>query len=166
MTVRVRDVLVVVCVMALAAGITACAQRDKDSGVATAGAGTQPSGAPSSVGDRQQWLRCLEEHGAKMLDGKPDYEHTPKEQMAAAEKACVQYAVPDELVRPPTAAEIELWRKWAQCMRDNGIDMGDPDPNQAGGLPGPRSTLDTQADMQRAEAACANLAVPTAGLGK
>ena len=165
MTMRLRDVLVAVCALALVTGVTACAGGDTDSAVATAGsigAGTQPSGG---TGDREKWLRCLEEQGVKILDGKPDYANLDKEKIPAAEKACAQYDAPDELARPLTTAEIEMWRKWAQCMRDKGIDMGDPDPNLAGGRPMPRSTASSLADLQRAEQACQNLAVPTQGLG-
>ena len=168
MIVRVRDVPVAVCALTLLTGITACAKGDTDKGVATAASpgstgGAQPSG---STGDRQKWLKCLEEQGIKILDGKPDYTQMDKDKIPAAERACAQYDAADDLARPLTTAEIEMWRKWAQCMRDNGIDMGDPDPSMAGGRPMPRSTRSSLEDLQRAERACENLAVPTQGLGR
>jgi len=168
MIMRVPDVIVAFCALALVTGVAACAKGDTDSGVATSGSpgGTQPSVNPASTGDRQKWLRCLEEQGVKILDGKPDYLQTDKEKMALALKACEQYDTPQELVRPLTAAEIEMYRKWAQCMRDQGIDTSDPDPNVAGGRPVPGSTLAPRAEVERAEKACENLAAPTAGLGR
>ena len=168
---RVRDVLVAVCALALVTGAAACAGREMDSGVASADrpsgvGGTPPPGTPGTGGDRQKWLKCLEEQGIKILDGKPDYTQMDKDKIPAAERACAQYDTPDDLARPLSAAEIEMWRKWAQCMRDKGIDMGDPDPGVAGGRPMPRSTRSTLEDLQRAERACENLAVPTQGLGR
>jgi hypothetical protein len=41
--------------------------------------------------------------------------------------------LPNGGVRPtPDAAQLEQLRVFAQCMRDNGVDMPDPDPNGAG----------------------------------
>jgi len=164
MMVRIRGVLAAVCALALMGGGAACAgpKDDSDTG------GGQPAGTqatPGAAGDRQKWLKCLEEQGIKILDGKPDYTQMDKDKIPAAERACAQYDTADDLARPLTTAEIEMWRKWAQCMRDKGIDMGDPDPNLAGGRPMPRSTASSLADLQRAEQACQNLAVPTQGLG-
>ncbi|HZM77946.1 MAG TPA: hypothetical protein VFC19_19685 [Candidatus Limnocylindrales bacterium] len=172
---RVRDVLVAVCVMALMTGGAACTAKDNnDSGVASAGGagasgGTQPAGTPGTPGtggDRQKWLVCLQEQGIKIVDGKPDYSQMDKDKIPAAERACAQYDTPDDLARPLTTAEIEMYRKWAQCMRDKGIDMGDPDPSIADGRPMPRSTRSSLEDLRRAQEACENLAVPTQGLGR
>ncbi|MBG0567692.1 hypothetical protein [Actinoplanes aureus] len=56
-----------------------------------------------------------------------------REKMAAAEKACRQYA-PDGGERPePDPEAIELTRQMAKCMRENGV-PNFPDPQPDGGL--------------------------------
>ncbi|HZN77801.1 MAG TPA: hypothetical protein VFC00_39810 [Micromonosporaceae bacterium] len=127
-------------------------------------AGTAPS--PSPADDRQTWVQCMAEHGAEIVDGKPVGPQDKRLDTGTFERAvaaCEQYDTPDDLDRQLTPAEVEQWRRWAQCMRDNGIDMNDPDPNVAGGRPVPRSTDSTMVDVERAMRSCDALAASTAG---
>jgi hypothetical protein len=168
---RLRSTLVATAIVLSGPGIAACTNPAPDSGVATAvspgTAGALPAAPPSMTGDRQKWLTCLEEQGVKIVDGKPDFLTVPKSRQEQAAQACAHLDPDDDTPLPPlTVAEMEQWRKWAQCMRDKGIDMGDPDPNVAGGRPLPRSTLFGMDDLMRADRECESLAVPTQGLGR
>jgi hypothetical protein len=64
----------------------------------------------------------------------------------------------------PTAFDAEQGRKFAQCMRDNGIpDFPDPDPNGGEGMRGLLANSDVdRSKIQKAMAACRSL-LPNGG---
>ena len=161
---RVR---VLVGLLAVALTVPGCSTPGSGDGVATVGTPAPgASTAASPAGDRQTWVRCMAEHGVEIVDGKPvgpQDKRLDTGSFQRALEACEQYDTPDDIERPPTPAEIEQWRRWAQCMRDNGIDMNDPDSNVGGGRPVPRSTDSSVVDVERAMRSCDAFAVPTAG---
>ena len=132
----------------LALSLAACGGHGTKPGVATAGGGaTKTSGAtPTASVDQQtamlNYARCMRDHGVNMADpetaggggltiaisGGPVNEA----QMKAAEEACRQY-MPNGGAPPSMSPEqVEQMRKFAQCMRDHGVQMADPDPNNGG----------------------------------
>lgn len=146
----------------LALGGAGCAQSQGSDGIASAASARPNASRPPTPahGDRQKWLQCLTDHGAKIVGGKPDFGADKQGRASRALAACEQYdpdygKVPESRV---PVEEVEQWRKWARCMRDNGIDMSDPDPNAAIGVPHVRSTLDTPEQAAEAEEHCRSLA--------
>jgi hypothetical protein len=140
--------------LALIAGAAACGTPEEtDTGVAsargaptagTAGtAGTPTTDTESEQGDGlRAWAACMREAGADVPDPDPDGKLTgweppdkgsPEAQLyEQAEQTCgLIDSVSGEPPEPLTTSEVEQWRDWAQCMRDNGVDIEDPDPTRA-----------------------------------
>jgi hypothetical protein len=160
-------------VPAIALGVllsAGCGGKTAGSGIASAsGAGAGNSAAPSPTPsvDRQQqvlnFARCMRAHGVNMADpivsdGNISIQmprNTDKQKADAAQQACKQY-LPNGGV-PPTLSpqQLEQARKYAQCMRQHGVDMPDPDPNN-GGLR-VRNGDPNDPRFQAAEQACQSL---------
>jgi hypothetical protein len=161
-----RLTVLTVALAALALGGTACGMPQAGDGVASA-ASAKPNATITRLptpahGDRQKWLQCLTDHGVEIVDGKPDFGRDKARQERAGQgmAACEQYdpdygKVPESRV---PVEEVEQWRQWARCMREQGIDMSDPDPNAPDGHPFPRSTTDTPEQAAKAEEHCRSLA--------
>jgi hypothetical protein len=161
-----------------------CGKKDKGDGVASV-TGDKPSASssvkPNSADNDEQaekFQQCMKDHGVEVhmagpgdnddggpveIQGSPGADDGPqvsKEQMDKAQAACRQY-MPNGGV-PPTLdpEEQEALRKFAQCMRDNGL-KDFPDPASEGGLEiaaTPGSDLDPHSDkFKAAEAKCRSL---------
>lgn len=124
------------------AGAAAWGRAAADSGIATAGGKNSASAHPSASVDPQeqarQFAQCMRDHGVDVPD--PDTAggpggpvkitaSGPPEGMDAAMQACK-----DKLPNGGTPPSLdpqqqEQLRAYAQCMRDHGVDMPDPDPN-------------------------------------
>jgi hypothetical protein len=152
---------VAVAVLAIGPALAACSTGGGEAGVPSAN-GPTPT-VTANPPDRRQWAQCMREHGIDVADtGKYDPGAFNKQQAGPAEQACRVLLPPDDLqTGPMDPTELELWRRWAQCMRDHGIDVEDPDPN--GGPPGPRSTDLPLQQVVQAEEACQASAPPTHG---
>ena len=105
------------------------------------------------------FAECMREHGVDMPDpqvgGNGEFRVTVNggpgsldmEEMQAAQEAC-QDLMPGPLGEPRelTAEEKDAMLGFAQCMRDNGIDMPDPEFGSGGGammmIGGPDSDVD------------------------
>jgi hypothetical protein len=112
------------------------------SGTASASASTNATLSPAEEQERAlKFAQCMREHGVDMPD--PTVEDgkiririnaQPGTDVEAAQQACKQYAPNGG----PGGGKIdpqmqENMRKYAQCMRDNGVEkFPDPDPNQGG----------------------------------
>jgi len=167
---RVRTALVLGLLLVL--GSAGCAKPDKDDGVATANGTAKPSASASASTrrDPQQdqeamlaFAKCMREHGIPMDDPEVDGggvsimmpEGTEKAKVDAAQKECKKF-MPNG-GEPPKLdpAELEQQRKFAQCMRDNGVPKF-PDPSEDGGgimLNG--DDLDPKSEtFKKAETAC------------
>jgi hypothetical protein len=152
----------------LVLGLAACAKPATPSVATANGGGATPSASPSTgPTDRAEamhkFAQCMRDHGIDMEDPEPGQPITfkggpgDKDKMDKAQKACQQYMPGGGELQTPDAAMLEQVRKYAQCMRDHGVDMPDPDPNEPGkitinGGPDPESQA-----FKDAEKACQGL---------
>jgi hypothetical protein len=171
---RVRTALVLGLLLVLGPTVTGCAKPGGGDGVASAG-GTPTASASSGTGNSQRdpvkdqenflkYAQCMREHGIDMPDPVVDDgkfamsipEGTDKAKVDAANTACKQF-LPNG--GQPMKADPEMqekMRKFAQCMRENGLPEF-PDPSEDGGIriDGSTTTLDPQSEaFKKAEAAC------------
>lgn len=127
----------------LLCAVTACGDGATDSGVATAG-GARPEAAASASGpdDMTKFAQCMRDNGVDVPDPDPatgrmnlgQLRGTGGERFEQAMSRCRDLLV---AARGGTAIgpeELERLRQFAQCMRDNGVDLPDPDPNGSGGM--------------------------------
>jgi hypothetical protein len=92
-----------------------------------------------STEQMRQFAQCMREHGVDVPDPGSDpgsgiritTSDGPKSDTAM--QAC-QHLLPAGKLQTPSAEDLEKFRQYAQCMREHGIDMADPDPNGGGGL--------------------------------
>ncbi|HKT00515.1 MAG TPA: hypothetical protein VJT31_13355 [Rugosimonospora sp.] len=126
--------------------IAGCGSHTGNSGIASAGGGTARSSATprptTSVDTQQQMLdfaRCMRAHGVNMDDPQANGggiriqapQSIDQNKMQAATKACQQYLPNGGQLASLSPQQVEAMRKYAQCMRDHGVDMPDPDTNGA-----------------------------------
>lgn len=128
--------------------LAGCAREGGDDGIASAGNGTAaatPSAGPSLSQQERgiKFAQCMREHGIEMDDpdpnggpvrvriGGPGSGPVDKGKAEAAMEACKQYSPFGE--GGPGKADPQMaenMRKFAQCMRDNGVpNFPDPDGN-------------------------------------
>ncbi|MEV4110935.1 hypothetical protein [Nonomuraea sp. NPDC049695] len=139
MNVRLLPVAVPLALALAACGGTA----PKEDGVASAGGGTSaasPSASPSASLDPQEaglrFARCMREHGVNVPDPQNGNirvegdKSMGRDKMDKAQKAC--QPILDAVVRDrtPSAQDYDQMVKFAQCMRQHGIDMPDPKPGE------------------------------------
>ncbi|WP_146607429.1 hypothetical protein [Spongiactinospora gelatinilytica] len=162
---RVRRAVVLTGVVAALSALTACGQQASSSGVAsvagTGRAGASASPSPSVSADPAKFARCMREHGIKINESKGGGMVTArvtkgdKTKMEEAHKACGKYiegAIAERMNDPKTH---DAMVKFAACMRENGIDMPDPQPGK--GFPAlakPAKRPRGDAAMEKAVKAC------------
>jgi hypothetical protein len=78
-------------------------------------------------------------------DGKPVLNDSTIDQARydAAVNACRQYMPNLDKLPPPMDTEtLQMWRAWSECMRTNGVDIEDPQPDdpRPPGIDIPRGT--------------------------
>jgi hypothetical protein len=109
------------------------------------GAGATPAASAGATSDPEQgrkFAACMRENGVPDFpDPGPDGQfdmgqfrdaNIDRQKLQSAQEACRDVA-PNGGERPQLdAAQQEQLRQFAQCMRDNGVDMQDPDPNSGG----------------------------------
>ncbi len=160
-----------------ALALAGCAGEDGGDGIATVGA-TTPTATPSagpSLSQQERGIKfaqCMREHGIDMDD--PDPNGGPvririggsggpvdREKVEAAQKACEQFSPFGENgPGKPDPQMAENMRKFAQCMRDNGVpNFPDPDGN---GIRIDRS-VGEDPDFEAAQKLCQDKFMP--GLG-
>jgi hypothetical protein len=126
--------------------VTGCGSGQSGTGVASVSGGrsSPPSAgaSPTATADpeemRRKHAQCMREHGVPMKD--PDanegdagviVEDVDKNTLMKAAEACRDHAPFRE--RPDFKPEdVDRLRQFAKCMRENGVDM--PDPNPDGGF--------------------------------
>jgi hypothetical protein len=132
--------LIPLLMVAAALALAGCGSND-DSGIATAGGGVTPSATASaaSAADMMKFTQCMRDNGVPIGDpdpntGRPDLDpaqaSTP--QFQAAMKKCKDL-LPGGLLGALSPSQTDQLRAFAQCMRDHGVDMPDPDPNNGFG---------------------------------
>lgn len=140
----------------LAVGLTACSPNVPEAGVASADA--LPTAAVPGQSDEERQLaytRCMRENGVEIEDGgdKADTSgegESSANSMKAAEgvdidkasEACGHLAPAGHQEPAPSPAELAMLRSYAACLRDNGLDVADPDP-QTGAIKHPDDALDS-----------------------
>ena len=138
MRVFVRVVLATV----LAVAVSSCGSPEKTRDVAsvpTTGTTTGQQSGQNGAGD--PFSQCMKENGADAgtsLDGNsgtvspgtrsPEEQRRQQEAMAK----CAQYLPDGGKPKPLSPEALEQGRKFAKCMRDEGISFPDPDPNSGG----------------------------------
>ncbi|MFF3853202.1 hypothetical protein [Micromonospora sp. NPDC002575] len=112
---------------------------DVGNGVASGGGNGAAAGASATASvspDLAKWTKCLRDNGVDVKDPGPDGAITLPMDSPAIQQArekCTQYEGADggsTGIDPNDPEQQEQQRKFARCMRDNGIDWPDPDPNQ------------------------------------
>lgn len=141
--------------------LAACGTSQDDTGVASAGgAAPTESGSPAGQdtdGDSRKLFGCLRENGVDVED--PDGDGAvalgggDPAAMEKAMEACREYMPNGGEVQAVSPEQLTYYRAYAQCMRDEGIDMGDPDPEQ--GMPAPADGTDLE-KLQAAHKTCSS----------
>ena len=153
--------------LAAAVLLTGCGSEAPDNQVAS-GTGDQaqataPSSAPASLSRDEmaiKFTQCLREQGLNVPDPEPGKgpmlkfdknSGVTQQKVQEAMDACKQYNPQGE--GGPNPQQEETGRKFAECMRKNGVEkFPDPKPGQRGIIIGPGVGDDP--DFQKAQEAC------------
>jgi hypothetical protein len=125
--------------------VTGCGGEADGGGVATVGGTATPSSAPSADPDQgRKFAQCMRDNGVPDFpDPGPDGQIVTKdfdrkkltsEAGIKALQACRDLAPNGGERGDLDPAQQEQLRQWAACMRENGINMPDPNPNTGGFL--------------------------------
>ncbi|HZN77800.1 MAG TPA: hypothetical protein VFC00_39805 [Micromonosporaceae bacterium] len=151
----------------LAIGAAACdSTTSGNDSVATAG-GATPNLSTGAGGtyDEQGWIRCLREQGLTVDDPEPGSEKpniheelVSPETLRTTTENCRRFnPVFGQPKQPMTAAEQDQYRRFAQCMRDRGIDMPDePVPAAPPSQPGSGERTPSGVEFEKALRECAD----------
>jgi hypothetical protein len=153
-----------VLVMAAMAALTACGSGGGGDGVASLNDGKKPSGQNEQTGGTDQdkmreFTKCMREHGVDMPE--PDAQGRiaikavgPDEadKSQKADEACKSLLPNGGKPKELSPEDLDKARQEAKCMREHGINMPDPDPNNPG-MRGINSDGD-QEKMQKAFKEC------------
>ncbi|GAA0962475.1 hypothetical protein [Virgisporangium aurantiacum] len=175
----VREVgllLAVAAALATVLALTGCSGSDEDGGVASAGDGPNATSSANAAqrGDSLKFAQCMRENGV------PDFKDpggdsgggalipqgTDQDVVKAAMEKCKQYS-PNGGEPPQIDAEsIERQRKFAQCMRENGVpDFPDPE-GDTGGSGSQLKGVDTKSEaFKSAQEKCEQLVPRPSGTG-
>jgi hypothetical protein len=164
-----RKTILAATALAAAVLITGCGADKPDTQVAS-GSGAQqsttPTSAPASLSQDEmavKFTQCLRENGLNVPDPEPGKgpmlkfdknSGVTQEQVQKAMEACREYDPQSQGSANPQQAENG--RKYAECMRKNGVEMfPDPKPDQRGIMIGPGVADDP--DFQKAQDACQSI---------
>jgi hypothetical protein len=170
-TVSARTVFVLG-LLVTALGLAGCGGSGKHDGVASV---HKPNAGPTkgaAASDRHEqalkYVKCMRDHGVDMPDPDPDGRITSgkvaigdEAKNQAAQQACQSLVPGGGDQKKPDADQIAQLKKYAQCMRDHGINMSDPAPD--GGMleqnngDAQGTDSDNDAKHQAAQQACQKL---------
>ncbi|RKS71743.1 hypothetical protein BZB76_4550 [Actinomadura pelletieri DSM 43383] len=171
MRLRILAALPVALTLALTAG---CGGDDGGEGVASAEGtkdagtkGTGTKGGATGGGTKLsrdemgvKFAQCMRENGVHMDDPKPGepvrlmIKDVPKATVDKAMETCRQYNPQANATGAPDPAQQERGRKFAECMRRNGVEkFPDPKPGQRGIMIDKR-TVGDDPDLESAQRAC------------
>lgn len=171
--------LIAVPLLMLAIGtMSGCSGSKKDSDIPTAtgggSAGTSPSPTASLDADEQgrAFAQCMRENGIDMDD--PDGKggggmqslrgtNIDRDKLNRALAACRSKAPNGGQGQLLDPEQTEKLRQWAQCMRDHGVDVPDPDPNNPSSLLGTLLLSSSDPKSQAAFQACQDKFVQPGG---
>jgi hypothetical protein len=154
-------------VTALVLALSACAGSSSDPGIATAKNGPAASASPNgkTMGSPLKFAQCMRQHGVQMDDpdssGHISIKADSKTQgtVDAAQKAC-QHLLPDGGKgggKGLSKQDQEKFLKFAQCMRQHGIQMADPDFSGGGVKTTIKGGPADQAKVDTAQKACSSV---------
>lgn len=134
---------------------------------AAPGASASPTASIDPGEQGRKFAQCMRDHGVDMPDPESEGGGRIKMRVAAenadsakvdkAMEACRSLSPFGEKGRDLTPEQQERMRAFTQCMRDNGVDMPDPDFSAGGGIKigGPDSKLKPDdPKVQKAVEAC------------
>jgi predicted outer membrane protein len=131
----------------LAAGalfLTGCAEQPDSTQVASADGDAKSSAkaSPSPTLDREEqalkFVECMRKNGVDMPDPGPNgsiqmkVEKGNQATMEKAQEACREFAPSKLGGQQADPKQVERIREFTTCMRDHGVKMADPDPNNPG----------------------------------
>jgi hypothetical protein len=113
-----------------------CSTRGAGPGVATAQSGAaapSPSASLSDADRQRQFAQCLRDHGVDVQDpdakgGGVAVQGADKVRANEAMEACQSLLPGGSLSKTVTPEDLDQLRHFAQCLRDHGLDVSDPDP--------------------------------------
>jgi hypothetical protein len=161
--------------------LTACGGGDGGGGVASLnspGSAEQAAGAEEekSDGDRmREWAKCMRDNGVDVPEPQGDEgvgvaaaaapeDAGEQEAMRKATEECKPLLPNGGAPRKPSAEQLDKMRELAKCLRENGIDAQDPNPDT--GSPGQVDTADVpEEELSRVFEECSGgegVAVPAA----
>ncbi|BCB80429.1 hypothetical protein GCM10022251_04140 [Phytohabitans flavus] len=125
--------------------VSACGGGADAGGVATAGGGAAASPSASADPDQgRKFAQCMRDNGipdfpdpgpdGRILGQDFDRKKLASDAGVKAYQACRELAPNGGERTELDPAQQEQLREWAECMRANGIDMPDPNPNDGGFL--------------------------------
>lgn len=142
---RIRSMAVVVAVPVVF-GLAACGGKGANDGIASAGGGTAKASASASASPSQslnpqdaalKFAQCMRQNGVDMpdpgSDGRFQIRANPGNQakVQAAMKKCQHFMQAGGRLGNPDDPKIrDQMLKLAQCMRQHGVDVPDPQPGQ------------------------------------
>jgi len=117
----------------------------------------QASDNKSDEDKMRDFTKCMREHGIDMPEPDANGRITAKaiggpedgDKMQKADEACRSLLPNGGKPKPLSPEELDKQRKIAKCMRDHGVDMPDPDPNN----PGMAITLGADGDKDKMDKA-------------
>ncbi|WP_165964226.1 hypothetical protein, partial [Actinomadura sp. KC216] len=131
----------------------------KQTGAAGGGGGGKLS--PDEMGVK--FAQCMRENGVHMDDPKPGQgiqlkiKDIPKETVDKAMEACRQYNPQANATGAPDPQQQERGRKFAECMRQNGVEkFPDPKPGQRG-IMIDKNTVGDDPDLEPAQQKCQDI---------
>ncbi|MGW3151736.1 hypothetical protein ACWDG1_45490 [Streptomyces sp. NPDC001177] len=161
---RIRD-MAVLAVIPFALTLTACSSSGDDGGVASADKGksaatAQPSKSADAREAQLKYAQCMRENGVDVKDPDPGQPlrvtgsgGPGKNTLEEAAKKCRKYmqnAAPGDADANDSKAHDQMV-KFAQCMRENGVDIPDPKPGEGLKMQVPQGS---QAKTQAAQKKC------------
>jgi hypothetical protein len=158
-------------VPAVALAVAACGGGGKTPGVASLAGATQTTSGGNAGGSQDErqaalnWARCMRQHGIDLPDPQfsgdnitqrlPTRAEQDSPKFKAAQQACRQYLPNGGRPTPPSAQERQQALAFAQCMRQHGINMPDPQITASGiDQPLPARMRPDDARLKTAEQAC------------
>src|SRR3954454_9635646 len=140
---RIRSMAVVLAVPAVF-GLAACGAKAGDDDIASAGGGTAKASASASPGESLspqdsalKFAQCMRENGVNMpdpgADGRIQIRANPGNQakVQAAMKKCQHFMQGGGRLGNPDDPKVrDKLLKFAQCMRQHGVDVPDPQAGQ------------------------------------
>src|SRR5262245_10746363 len=170
---RAGPVLVVAVLAVVALLVTGCGSDGDSPSVATASnSSDQPSSTTTTTADQEQqalqFTKCMRENGVDMADPTvdtdgnlrwqpPDMSGSSQEELQKARDACQQYlqGLQQDFMGEDQTEFRDSLLKYAQCMRDNGYDLPDPNfSNQGSGGPFGDAIDEDDRAYEKADAVC------------